>query len=333
MIGAVAHYNLLERIGESNLGEVYRARDTKVGRTVALKLQAHAAVDDHRHGRLVEDARAAAALSHPNIATLFEAGLHEGRFYLAYEYIQGTTLRQQMSGTPMNAAHALELAVQVADALAEAHRRGVVHKDVRPDTILETAKGSAKVMDFGLCLWTRGGQTRALAAASPGSVDPDGVRIAAYMSPEQALGGRVDARTDIFSLAVIVYEMLSGSNPFAGPDVASTLINVTRTVPPPASSLNPELPKLVDVVLSRALTKDLAHRTDSAAKLAADLQRCLGLAEKRAGTAMPHPAARSPQQPTELLHLDEDRGGQGLWWLLAAIGAGIAAAIYYFVST
>ena len=333
MIGAVAHYNLLERIAdEGGLGEVYRARDTRVGRTVALKLLPAAPAGDHRHERLVDDAQAATVLSHPNIATLFDAGHHEGRLYLAYEFIQGTTLRQQMTGTPMNTAHALELAVQVADALAEAHRRGVVHKDLRPDTILETPKGSAKVMDFGLYRWTRGGQTRALAAASPDSVDADSVGIVSYMSPEQALGGRVDARTDIFSLAVVVYEMVTGVNPFAGADVAATLINITRKVPAAPSSLQPDLPKLLDVVLGRALARDLAQRTDGAAKLGADLQRCLGLVERRAGNPPPpHAAAPAPGRRTDLLPIEEDRGSHGLWWVVAVLGGGIAAAVYYFV--
>src|SRR3990170_6527785 len=151
MLGVVAHYNLLERVGEGVVGDVYRARDTKVGRTVALKLQREVApVENLRHQRLVDDARLAATMSHPNIATLFDVGYHEGRLYLAYEFVQGTTLRQQMEGRPMNARHALDLAVQVADALAHAHTHSVVHKDLRPDTIIETAKGSAKVLDFGM---------------------------------------------------------------------------------------------------------------------------------------------------------------------------------------
>jgi serine/threonine protein kinase len=328
MTAAVAHYNLLERIGEGGLGEVYRARDTKVGRTVALKLQPAGSRDSRQRERLLNDARAAAALSHPNIATLFEVGHEAETIYLAYEFAQGTTLRQQMTGSPMNVQHALNLAVQVADALAEAHARGVVHKDLRPDTIIETPKGSAKVLDFGMAMWTRGGQTRALAAASPHSVSVDAVAVVSYVSPEQALGGKLDARTDLFSLGVVVYEMLTGKNPFAGPDAAATLINISQKVPPPPSAVNPTLPKLIDVVLARALSKDLTTRTESAAKLSSDFQRCLLLAETRSSDSTP---ARSAHRPAELLPLDEERTVGGLWWLLAAIGASLAAALVYWL--
>jgi serine/threonine protein kinase len=330
LIGAVAHYNLLERIGDGGLGEVYRARDTKVGRTVALKLAPAGFADGQRHQRLLDDARAAAALSHPNIATLFDVGEHEGRLYFGYEFVQGVTLRQQMSGTPMNTRHALDLAVQVADAVADGHAHGVLHKDLRPDTILETGKGSAKVLDFGMSVWTKGGQTRALAAAAPGSVGPDAAAVVAYMSPEQALGSRVDARTDVFSLAVIVYEMLTGQHPFSAADAATILIHIAQRVPAAPSSLNPELPKMVDVVLSRALAKALDRRTETAAKLAADLRRCRGVLEPHEGeTRAPQPGPAGPR--TELLPIEEERGGSGLWWLLAALGTGMAAAIYYWV--
>jgi eukaryotic-like serine/threonine-protein kinase len=328
----VGHYNLLERIGEGGLGEVFRARDTKVGRTVALKLPRPGGPESRQYARLLGDARAAAALSHPNIATLFEVGLEGDAIFLAYEFVPGTTLRQQMSGSPMNTGRTLDLAVQVADALAEAHRHGVLHKDLRPDTIVETPKGSAKVLDVGMAAWTRGGQTRALAAASPGSVSADAVKIVSYASPEQALGGTVDARTDVFSLGVIVYEMLTGQNPFAGADAAATLINISQKVPPPPSTVNPALPKMVDLVLSRALAKDLAKRTESAAKLSADFQRCLGLVENRTEETVPAHQQRSHEGKNELLPLDEDRTVGGLWWLLAALGASIAAALFYWLT-
>lgn len=329
MIGAIAHYNLLERIGDGGLGEVYRARDTKVGRTVALKLAPAGFAQGQRHDRLIDDARAAAGLSHPNIATLFDVGDHEGRLYFAYEFVQGTTLRQMMTGTPMNVRHALDLAVQVADALAEAHARGVIHKDLRPDTILETGKGSAKVLDFGMAVWTRGGQTRALAAAAPGSVGPDASMVVSYMSPEQALGGAVDARTDVFSLAVIVYEMLTGTHPFVAADAGATLINISQRTAPPPSSINPELPKMIDLVLSRALTKALDKRTESARRLAAELRRCRGIVEPRSEGHAAEP--RAMERDGDLLPIEEERGGAALWWLLAALGAGVAAAAYYMI--
>jgi serine/threonine-protein kinase len=328
-IGVVADYNLLERIGEGGLGEVFRARDTRAGRTVALKLAPRGFAAGQRQHRLIEDARAAAALSHPNIAWLFDVGHHEGQLYLAYEFVQGPTLREHMGRGAMNARHAIDLAVQVADALAEGHARGVVHKDIRPDSVLETAKGSAKVLDFGMSLWTRGGQLRALAAAAPDSVSIGALANVAYMSPEQALGGRVDARTDVFSLAVIVYEMVTGTNPFAADTPAATMVNIISKTPPHPTELNPDLPKMFDVVLPRALAKDLDKRTASAAKLAADLRRCRSLLETDAAEAhVSKPAA--VQRPVDVLPIEDERGG-GLWWLLAALGAGTAAAVYYWI--
>jgi eukaryotic-like serine/threonine-protein kinase len=332
MSGSIAHYNLLERVGEGGLGDVYRARDTKVGRTVALKVQREAVPATPRSERLIDDARAAAAISHPNIATLFDVGLHEGRLYLAYEYVPGTTLRQQMEGRPMNARHALDLAVQVADALEHAHSHGVVHKDLRPDTIVETAKGSAKVLDFGMSAWTRGGQTRALAAAAPASVAADAVTVLSYASPEQALGGRVDLRTDLFSLGTIVYEMLTGANPFAGADAATTLINITQRVPPAPSAIVPDLPKILDMVLARALAKDLSRRTESAAKLSNELRRCIDNLDPRSTSPAMRPEA-PPVAATrgELLPLEEDSSGSGVWWVVAALGGALAATVYYWL--
>lgn len=309
---------------------MYRARDTKYGRTVALKLAPLGLADGQRRQRLIDDARAAAVLSHPNIATLFEAGHQDGRLYLAYEYVQGATLRQQLAAGPMNTRHAVDIAIQVADALAEAHSKGVLHKDLRPDTILETAKGSAKVLDFGMSVWTRGGQTRGLAAAAPRSVSNDALAVVAYMSPEQALGGRVDTRTDVFSLALIVYEMVTGTNPFTGPDPATTIVNIIQKAPPPPTSLNPELPKMFDVVLGRSLSKDLDKRTDTATKLVADLRRCRGLLEGHAGephTTPPRPAERRG----DLLPIEDERAGGGLWWLVALLAAATALVAYFWL--
>lgn len=332
MLGSIAHYNLLERIGEGVLGDVYRARDTKVGRTVALKVQREPAPATPRTERLVDDARAAAMMSHPNIATLFDVGHDEGRLYLAYEYVQGTTLRQQMEGRAMNPRHALELAAQVADALDHAHRQAVVHKDLRPDTIVETAKGMAKVLDFGMSAWTRGGRTRALAAAAPASLGAEAVTVLSYASPEQALGGGVDPRTDIFSLGTIVYEMLTGVNPFVGADAESTLVNLMHHVPPPPSSIVPELPRMVDMVLARAVTRDLARRTESAGRLASELRRCVDNLEPRGHE--PSDAMAAPllgKKPGDLLPLEDDRGGLGVWWIVAVLGAGLAATVYFWL--
>ena len=318
----IAHFNLLERIGEGGLGEVYRARDTKVGRTVALKLPPPALLaDPARRERFLEDTRAAAALSHPNIATLFDVGEQEGRWYLAYEFASGTTLRQQIGGRPMQARHAIELAIQIADALSEAHSRGVMHTDLRPETIVITPKGSSKILDFGMAAWTRGGIARARAATNPDALDKETPRVAAYLSPEQALGEAVDPRTDIFTLAVIVYEMVSGRNPFGAPSGSATLMNVIRKQPPSLLKSHPELPTELDAMLSRALTKDLAARQQSAASFAAELRSLAAILDVRSGDVA----------TGELLRLDDEGNESARWWWVGALLAVGAIAIVWWM--
>lgn len=318
----VAHYRILDRMGEGGLGEVFRARDTKVGRTVALKLLPPGFLDKPtRRERFLADAAAAATLSHPNIATLFEVGDHEGQWYLAYEFVSGETLRQQLAGRPMHPRNALEIAVQLADALSEAHARNVLHADLRPENIVISSKGSSKLLDTGMAGWTRGGAARAQIAAS--SKDGAGsASIAAYMSPEQIIGGEVDARTDIFSLGVIVYEMLTGRTPFTATTAADTVVNVTARVPPPATgaAVDLNLPKELDATLARALAKDLSLRQQSAVSFAAELRSVAAMFDVRAGETV----------PSALLPLDDAGGGTGTWWAVAVLGGlGVAAWLWF----
>jgi eukaryotic-like serine/threonine-protein kinase len=319
--GAIAHYNLLERIGQGGLGEVYRARDMKVGRTVALKLAPDSAFADAAAREMfLEDARAAATLSHPNIATLFDVGEYDGGCYLAYEFASGVTLRQEMSGRPENPRRAVELAVQIADALADAHSGGVLHGDLRPDTIFVTQKGSAKVLDFGMSRWTRGGKTRARAASSPESLGADAVRVVGYMSPEQALGGSVDPRSDVFSLGVVLYEMLTGQNPFSAPSAAQTVVNVT-SAPVPSSHAAVTASADLDAIVGRAMAKEIDKRHQSAAAFSAELRSVGAILDVRSGDSVPD---------DYLLPLD-DEGGSGRWWWAAAAIAVAAAVIWWFV--
>src|SRR5690242_3578778 len=181
---AIGHYNLLERIGRGGLGDTYRARDTRVGRTVALKvISAEVAADPENRARLLEEAKIAALLSHPNVSTLFDTGEADGHVYLAYEYAPGRPLREEMSGGAMNPRRALELAVQLADGVADAHSLGVIHGDLRPGTVIITPKGSAKILDFGFGRWTRGGMLRTSAARDPDSLPLDAVKVLSYLSP------------------------------------------------------------------------------------------------------------------------------------------------------
>ena len=220
---SVAHYNLLERIGEGGIGELYRARDTKVGRTVALKLVSPAITGDpDRLRRLMQDARMMTVLSHPNIATLWDVGESDGQTYLAYEFAAGRSLLEEAGGRPMNPRRALDLAVQIADGVADAHSAGIIHGDLRPDTIIVTDKGNAKVLDFGLAPWTKGGMLRASAAKNPDALPPESSAVLGYLSPEQAIGSAVDPRTDVFSIGTLTYEMVTGKNPFVAPTAAAT---------------------------------------------------------------------------------------------------------------
>lgn len=270
----IAHYNVLERIGAGGLGEVYRARDTKVGRTVALKLIEPAVIaEETRRLALADEARLASRLSHPNIATLFEAGNADGRMYLVYEFISGPSLRSVMAGGPMAPRRAVELCIQIADALADGHAAGLLHGDLRPETILVTAKGRAKLLDFGLWRWTRGGLTRRYAARSPESLAPEDSSLASYMSPEQVLGGEMDGRSDLFSLATILHEMLTGTNPFLAGNPSDTLMNVVTRTPPPPSSVNADVSAELDAVVAKAFAKDLSVRMQSAAAVSAELRR------------------------------------------------------------
>lgn len=283
---SIAHYNLLERLGAGGLGEVYRARDTRFGRTVALRvLPEHLLADEAQRVLFAEAVRNALPLSHPNIATLFDAGEHAGRRYLAYEFVSGVSLRREIGGRPVNPRRALELASQIADALAEAHSRNVVHGDLRPDTVMVTAKGSAKILEFGFAAWTRGGAARGAAAASPDALGSDPLHVAAYLSPEQAIGSAIDGRSDLFSLGGLLYEMLTGRNPFAADTSSATVMNVIRNTPAAISRLNPALPSELDWIVGRLLARDLAARSASAAAVAAELRTTAAILDVRSGDA------------------------------------------------
>src|SRR5262245_36895978 len=183
-MNAIAHYNILDPLGAGGIGDVFRARDTKVGRTVALKVVSPSVAGDPAAlARLLEDAQAASRLSHPNIATLWDVGEADGQTYLAYEFIAGRRLREEAGGAPMNPRRALDLAIQIADGVADAHANGIIHGDLRPDTVMVTGKGSAKILDFGMAPWTRGGAARDAAARLPESILPDIAGIVAYLAP------------------------------------------------------------------------------------------------------------------------------------------------------
>ena len=316
----VAHYNILERLGGGALGDVYRARDTRVGRTIALMLAPPDLVaDPARRQQFLRDAHAARTLNHPNIAMLFDVVEQDGRCYLAYEFAAGPSLRQEMSGRALPIRRAIELAAQIADALAEGHAQGFVHGDLRPETVVVTPKGSTKILNFGMASWTAGGLARAKAAVSPTTLDPEQAQVAAYLSPEQALGSSIDPRSDLFSLAVVVFEMVTGMNPFRGATPDATVMNIIQAQPVAPSSINGEVPRELDAVLVKTLAKEIEGRPSSAAALAAEF-RSLGAAlDVRSGDAVPAP----------LIPPEEERRGAGLWF--AAALAIAAAAVWWFL--
>lgn len=318
MATSIAHYNILEPMGAGGIGDVFRARDTKAGRTVALKIvDPRLAGDPQTLARLLEDAAAAARLSHPNIATLWDVGEADGQTYLAYEFVAGNRLRDEFGGVAMPARRALDIAIQIADGVSDAHANGVIHGDLRPDTVMVTGKGSAKILDFGMARWTRGGALRDRAAAESDTMPAEAVSILAYLSPEQALGGAVDARTDVFSVAVITYELVTGMNPFASATASQTMLKVIRSHVAAPSDVNPAVPKDSDVVLSRALAPDLTARQQSAAALAAELRTVAAILDVRTGDTT---------APSALLPIDvtPDRNAAGV--LTAALVAAAAAA-------
>ncbi len=296
----IAHYNILEKIGSGGMGEVYRARDTKLGRTVAIKvLPPSVAGDRERRERLLREARTVAAISHPNIATLFQAGEEGETLFLVCEFVPGQTLHAAIGGRPMNTRRALDLAIQIADAVSDAHAAGIVHRDLKPDNIIVTPKGNAKILDFGLATWTHGGAARRQAASSadtaPGRLDEarraeSGVVLStlAYMSPEQASGGPVDERSDIFSLGIVIFEMLTGRNPFVRTGGGlNAVTSILRDRAPAASSVNRDLPKELDPILAKTLEKHPDDRYPTAVTLAAELRSLAAILDVRSGASEP----------------------------------------------
>jgi serine/threonine protein kinase/Tfp pilus assembly protein PilF len=288
----ILHYEVLSHLATGGMGVVYKARDTRLGRIVALKfLPEHFADDANALSRFDREVRSASALNHPNICTIYEVAEHQGRPFMAMEFLDGQTLNDSIAGRPLGIDRVLQLGIEIADGLEAAHAEGIIHRDIKPANIFVTQKGHAKILDFGVAKRPRTLQAAALTSAEEGSQstanaspleeqhpDPNltspgaAIGTASYMSPEQARGEDLDARTDLFSLGLVLYEMATGQQAFGGTNTAIVFRSLLAQQPKPVLQINPALPRGLERIVSKALEKDRTARYQSASEILVDLR-------------------------------------------------------------
>ena len=324
MIGKMlGRYRIVEKIGRGGMGIVYKAEDTTLGRFVALKfLPEDVSKDRHALERFQREAKAASALNHPNTCTIYEINRHEGQHFIAMELLEGKTLNQRILGKPLPTNEVLDLGIQIADGLDAAHAEGIIHRDIKPANILITKRGHAKILDFGLAKLAPEQYAAAdsLSSTTTTEIAPEqltgpgaAVGTVAYMSPEQALGQELDARTDLFSFGVVLYEMATGVLPFRGTTSAATFNAILNSAPKAPVRINPDLPIEMERIINKALEKDRKLRFQTASEMRVDLQRL-----KRASDSGRIVTATAAE---------ERQANRGRKWLLYAVIALVLIAI------
>ncbi len=297
----LAHYTILSMIGAGGMGEVYLAQDTRLRREVAIKMLAPELTGDQRGLRRFEqEAHAASALNHPNILTIYEFGHADGVYFIVSEFVEGVTLRQKMSGGRLDLNTVIEIAIQIAGALAAAHARGIVHRDIKPENVIVRSDGIVKVLDFGIAKlsprYTGQITRRNMLSVALSDSEPGVVRgTAKYMSPEQARGIAVDARSDIFSLGSVIYELVTDRAAFEGETASDVMAEILKVEPPPPTEFVPDLPPEIELIIAKALRKDRERRYPSVGELLKDLQNFKKEAEFQA--KLQSPVRAEPPKP------------------------------------